>query len=321
MKLFASYFIILLLWSCGYKATKSVSLTEIGPFKKLESVNLSNGNLYRLDSIKSKYIKTRPVDVWLPDEYTPAKKYAVMYMHDGQMLFDANTTWNKQEWKIDEVADQLNKDNTIRDFIVVAIHNIPKIRWQDLFPEKAITNANTQITDTLMASYMLDDFDISNLSGDDYLKFLVHELKPLVDVNFSVKTDKDNTFIAGSSMGGLMSMYAISEYPEVFSGAACLSTHWIGFKPSDNTILSKLIFDYVKQNVPSSKSHKLYFDYGTKTLDQYYLKYGPKVDSIYLNNGYTNKNFKNLKFEGEDHSENSWQKRINIPFKFLLKKH
>lgn len=321
MKLFASYFIILLLWSCGYKATKSVSLTEIGPFKKLESVNLSNGNLYRLDSIKSKYIKTRPVDVWLPDEYTPAKKYAVMYMHDGQMLFDANTTWNKQEWKIDEVADQLNKDNTIRDFIVVAIHNIPKIRWQDLFPEKAITNANTQITDTLMASYMLDDFDISNLSGDDYLKFLVHELKPLVDVNFSVKTDKDNTFIAGSSMGGLMSMYAISEYPEVFSGAACLSTHWIGFKPSDNTILSKLIFDYVKQNVPSAKSHKLYFDYGTKTLDQYYLKYGPKVDSVYLNNGYTNKNFKNLKFEGEDHSENSWQKRINIPFKFLLKKH
>ena len=77
--------------------------------------------------------------------------------------------------------------------------------------------------------------------------------------------------------------------------------------------------DYVKQNIPSATSHKLYFDYGTQTLDQYYLKYASIVDSIYLNNGYTNKNFKNLKFKGADHSENSWQKRIDIPFKFLLK--
>lgn len=76
----------------------------------LDSINLSSGTIKRVTEFPSEYVRPRNVDVWLPEGYSKDKKYAVLYMHDGQMLFDATTTWNKQEWKVDEVASQLMKD-------------------------------------------------------------------------------------------------------------------------------------------------------------------------------------------------------------------
>ena len=92
-------------------------------FKNIKSVEvedavLASGKLIRVDSFPSKNITPRPVDVWLPADYSSAKKYAVLYMHDGQNLFDSTTTWNKQEWKIDEAATDLMAQNITRDFIV-----------------------------------------------------------------------------------------------------------------------------------------------------------------------------------------------------------
>ena len=286
---------------------------------KLSSTTLAGGKLIRVDSFPSKFITPRPVDVWLPENYSSEKKYAVLYMHDGQMLFDAKTTWNKQEWMVDEAATKLMKDGIVKDFIVVAIHNIPQIRWQDLFPEKAMDFVPKEAKENLYAEAKKNNFS-TNLKGDEYLQFLVSELKPYIDKTYAVYSNKENTFVMGSSMGGLMSMYAVAEYPTVFAGAACVSTHWVGGSPSENNPLPEAIFAYLKENLPDSKSHKMYFDYGNKTLDQLYPQYAPKVDSIFLKNGYTKDNYKNLFFEGTNHSEKSWQKRVDIPLTFLLKK-
>ena len=159
-----------------------------------------------------------------------------------------------------------------------------------------------------------------DFKGDEYLKFLVYEIKPYIDATYSVYSNKENTFVAGSSMGGLMSMYAISEYPTIFQGAACISTHWVGAMAEENNPFPSAIFRYVAANVPDAKSHKLYFDYGDQTLDRHYPKYASTVDSVYTNRGYSVANFRNLFFPGTDHSEKSWQKRIHIPLNFLLKK-
>ena len=110
------------------------------------------------------------------------------------------------------------------------------------------------------------------VNSDNYLKFIVKELKPFVDKNFSVSSDKANTFIAGSSMGGLISLYAICEYPDVFEGAACLSTHWPGVFNADHNPIPKAFMDYLKKHLPDPKTHKIYFDYGDQTLD---AMYGP----------------------------------------------
>jgi len=286
---------------------------------RLDSVQLSAGTLIRVDSFPSLNITQRSVDVWLPENYSSEKKYAVLYMHDGQNLFDATTTWNQQEWKIDEVASKLINKGLVRDFIVVGIHNIPKIRWQDLFPEKAMNFLSEKDRNTLFKEAEKNKFSI-NLTGDEYLKFLVKELKPFIDKTYSVYTNKANTFVAGASMGGLMSMYAVAEYPDVFEGAACISTHWVGASPKENNPLPTAIFKYLENNLPSAKIHKMYFDYGNKTLDQFYPQYASIVDSIFKKGGYSDLNFKNLFFEGTDHSELSWQKRVDIPLTFLLKK-
>ena len=266
--------------------------------------------------------RQRTVRLYLPPSYVlsnASKRYPVIYMHDGQMLFDAKTTWNKQEWMIDEVSSELMKEEITKDFIVVAIHNISEIRWQDLFPEKAMNFVPKDKKDVLFEEAKKNNFS-TNLKGDEYLQFLVTELKPYIDKSYSVFTNKENTFIAGSSMGGLMSMYAVAEYPEIFQGAACISTHWVGGSVSENNPLPKAIFNYLKENLPNAKNHKMYFDYGNKTLDQYYPQYAPQVDAIFKNGGYTETNFKNLFFEGTNHSELSWQKRIHIPLTFLFKK-
>lgn len=278
----------------------------------------SGGTLLRVEDFPSNYIPPRKVDIWLPPNYSEDKKYAVLYMHDGQMLFDARITWNKQEWKVDEVATKLMNDSIVKDFIVVAPFNINELRHSEYFPQKPFESLSESVRDSLIIEAKKNNFRFDAVSSDNYLKFLVKELKPFIDDNYSVKKDRENTFVAGSSMGGLISMYAICEYPKVFGGAACLSTHWPGGNPNDSDLLANTFFEYMKKNVPSPKDHKFYFDYGTEALDKFYPKYASKVNAIFKEKGYDPSNFRNLKFQGEDHSEMAWQKRLDIPLTFLL---
>jgi predicted alpha/beta superfamily hydrolase len=314
---------ILVLFSCkNEKQTTDPDFDSNVPstaytFKKLDDVKLFEGSLMRVDSFPSKYITPRPVDVWLPKDYSRDNKYSVLYMHDGQMLFDSTTTWNKQEWKVDEWATQLMDTDKTEDFIVVAIHNIPQIRWQDLFPQKAFNFIDESVKDSLV--------DIAGkknikLNGDNYLRFVVEELKPIIDSSYSVYTDRAHTFVMGSSMGGLMSMYAISEYPTVFGAAACLSTHWVGAMPMKDNPYPESIFKYMEANLPQAGDHNLYFDYGNKTLDEHYPQYASRVDEILKAKDYSDIDAKNLFFEGTDHSENSWNSRLDQPLTFLLGK-
>jgi len=302
----------MVLESCKTENKTQVPESTIN-IKIVEDAVLSNGQLKRVDSFPSKFIKPRNVDIWLPDGYSENKKYAVLYMHDGQNLFDATKTWNKQEWRVDEIVSDLTKKDSIKEIIVVGIWNIPEIRHQDYFPEKAYDLLSQKDKDSLKKYNM-------TFNADAYLKFIVNELKPFIDGNFSTLPDSLNTFVSGASMGGLISMYAVCEYPAVFGGAACISTHWPGVTPSAYNPIPKAIFKYMESKLPSPQTHKFYFDYGTETLDKYYPQYLEDVDRVFINKKYNNKNYMNLEFEGAEHSEESWNRRFDIPLTFLLKK-
>ncbi|MFY7652879.1 MAG: alpha/beta hydrolase-fold protein, partial [Chitinophagaceae bacterium] len=97
---------------------------------------VSSGKLVRLENFSSKFVDARNVDIWFPENYDGKKKMAVLYMHDGQMLFDATTTWNKQDWGVDETVAALIKDKAIRNCIVVGVWNSGKNRHIDYFPQK-----------------------------------------------------------------------------------------------------------------------------------------------------------------------------------------
>ncbi len=284
-------------------------------------LKVTSGSIERIENFKSKYVSSRNIDVWLPDNYSDKKKYNVLYMHDGQMLYDAETTWNKQAWEVDETVSKLLLENKIQDVIVVGIWNGGQTRHLDYFPQKPFESLRIDQQDSIYKANRSNGQSVfsGKINSDNYLKFIVKELKPLIDKKYSVFKDSKHTFISGSSMGGLISLYAICEYPKVFGGAACLSTHWPGiFTVKDNPI-PNAFYNYLEKKLPNSKNHKIYFDYGTATLDALYETLQPKVDAIMIKKGFTNKNWITKKFDGDDHSEKSWKNRFHFSLEFLLK--
>jgi predicted alpha/beta superfamily hydrolase len=287
-----------------------------------ELPKVSSGTIVRIENFKSKFVTKRNIDVWLPSDYSKTKKYAVLYMHDGQMLYDANQTWNKQAWEVDDVMAKLIREQSITDVIVVGIWNGGETRHFDYFPQKPFEMLSKKQQDSIYNLNRSEGVKLFNgkVSSDKYLKFIVKELKPIIDKKYAVHKEMEHTFIAGSSMGGLISMYAICEYPEVFGGAACISTHWPGIFHVENNPIPNAFYQYLKMKLPNPKDHKLYFDFGTATLDALYEPLQNEVDLIMKEKGYDSNHWITQKFEGENHSELSWQKRLYIPFQFLFGK-
>ncbi len=282
---------------------------------------VSSGKIERIENFPSHYISPRNVDIWLPETYDASESYPVLYMHDGQMLFDSSVTWNHQEWGVDETISKLIKQETIQTCIVVGVWNSGSQRHADYFPQKPFESLPAEYQDSLLQEakrYGEAALFSTTVQSDNYLKFLTLELKPFIDKNYSTKPGRDNTFIAGSSMGGLISMYAICEYPEVFGGAGCLSTHWTGTFTDKNNPIPQTFIDYLSENLPNPSTCKMYFDYGTEGLDEMYEPYQIRVDSIMAARGYDNLNWKTMKFTGENHSENAWRKRLHTPLTFLM---
>ncbi len=281
-----------------------------------------NGKIERLSMFQSKYVTARNIDIWLPDGYSPSKKYAVLYMHDGQMLYDADASWNKQAWEVDEVAALLMKEGRVRDFIVVGIWNGGHTRHVDYFPQIPFESLTKKQQDSLYLALRNNGNPVFNslvVNSDSYLRFIVTELKPYIDSNFSTLTSPENTFIAGSSMGGLISAYAICQYPGVFGGAICMSTHWPGTFSLENNPIPDAFFQYFSTHMPNPATHKIYFDYGDQTLDAMYPPLQKRIDDMMPANGFQQgKSWITQFFPGKDHSEKAWRERLHIPLLFMM---
>jgi predicted alpha/beta superfamily hydrolase len=147
--------------------------------------------------------------------------------------------------------------------------------------------------------------------SDLYLKFLVRELKPFIDRTYRTQSGQAHTFLMGSSIGALISAYGVAEYPWVFGGAACLSTHWLA---GDGAVI-----DYLQGHLPDASDHRFYFDHGTETLDAQYGPYQLRMDAVMKGHGYKQGvSWETRIFPGADHSEASWGRRVEVPLSFLL---
>jgi len=284
-------------------------------------VHVSAGSIVDLGVLTSKYADPRRVVVWLPDGYQPkGPKYAVLYMHDGQNLFDKATAGYGMEWEIDEHLSKLIAEKKVRPTIVVGIWNTPK-RLQEYVPSKAFTTLPADYRSKVKALYGGDPL------SDGYLKFIVNELRPMIDKRFNVKTDRANTVIIGSSMGSLISLYAIDEYPKIFGAAGMMSTHWpLSFNPdgkplsdADYETVSAAFERYLAPALADPRTHRLYFDHGTETLDAIYKRYQDRVDAVVAKRGYVpDRNWLTRNYPGQKHNEISWASRVEVPLQFLL---
>lgn len=255
------------------------------------------------------------VDVWLPDGYAAGAdaSYPVIYMHDGQNLFDASTTWNHQSWEMDTVMCALASRGEIRPAIIVGIHSDPATRVADLMPERAVAGRGMEQT---LASVTPAGTPVR---GDAYAAFVARTLKPAVDSLYRTLPDPRHTTVMGSSMGGLMSIYTLCEYPDLFGNALCLSTHWIG-TPEVADDFAAAMYDYLDLRLPDGGdgAHRLYFDHGTETIDALYGPAEERILSLVRTRGYGPGTLLDLIAPGAPHTEDAWARRVSIPLRFLL---
>lgn len=265
------------------------------------------GQLIRHADFPSRYIAPRHVDIWCPPGAAAASthRYPVIYMHDGQNLFDPALSFIGVDWGVIEAMSALMEAGAHPGAIVVGIWNSP-LRWREYMPGKPLFAPEGR--------ELLSEFGRQaggEPLSDLYLKFITEELKPFVDQRYPTQSGPAHTFLAGSSMGALISLYALTEYPQLFGGVACLSTHW--------PIGKKIMLNYFGTSLPAPGLHKFYFDYGTETLDCDYETYQIQMDVFFRNAGYRlGQDWWVRKFQGAEHSERAWRARVRIPLAFLL---
>lgn len=252
-------------------------------FFKVSDGIYGNFNIHK--NFFCKNLKPRDVVVWLPPDYysDTTKKYPVLYMQDGQNIFNPATSAFGVDWRLDEIADSLINVNKIQELIIIGVYNTAD-RWKEY-----------------------NDSD----TGRIYLNFLLNELKPFIDDHYRTKTDKANTAIGGSSLGGLISLIAVWEFSDYFSKAACLSP---AFKIGSIDYVSSVI-NYTGKK----KDIKLYIDNGGIGLE---ASLQPGVDDMLkalIQKGYElGKDILWIKDNEAEHNEAAWSKRANQFLQFLF---
>jgi len=227
----------------------------------------------------------RDIIVWLPPGYDerPETRYPVLYMHDGQNLFDPATAFAGIDWGMDETATRLIKKGKIQAIIIVGLTNTPA---------------------------RLDEYADTTI-GRNYMRFMVEEVKPLIDKQYRTLPRREHTAVMGSSMGGLVSLYLIFLFPEIFSKAGCLSSSLFWHDHA--------VFDFISSQESVPNKVKIYIDHGGvgdeakyapdyRGLRDLLIEKGcrPGIDLAYC-------------FDKRgDHSERSWARRVKRPLRFLF---
>ena len=232
---------------------------------------------------------TRRVWIYLPKDYaTSSKKYPVMYLQDGQNLFDDATSY-AGEWGIDETLNQIF-DKSHQSVIVVGIDNGAEKRMDELSPFK--------------------NEKYGGGKGDLYVDFIVKTLKPYIDKNYKTLPDQKNTTIGGSSLGALISVYAAVKYPEVFGKVLAFSSaFWFN---------AKELNDYIVKSNANLKAQKYYFVQGKHEDEGMEAETQKVIQNLEAKQLNPKEVFLKIDEDGK-HNEAYWRREFEAAFYWLNK--
>jgi len=230
----------------------------------------------------------RKIIVYLPPSYTTSnQRYPVVYMHDGQNLFDEATSLSG-EWKIDETLDMFSAKG-IEEAIIIGIYHGDEYRIEELTPWENTENGGG--------------------NGNNYLNFIVETLKPYVDSHLRTSPEREFTAIGGSSLGGLISFYAALKYPQIFSQYYIFSpSFWFSEE------IFKMAEDFEKQY-----SQQFYFLCGEQE-SQSMVADMKRMTEILQSKGFTNRELHQKIVRGGKHNETFWSKEFPQAYKWFMKR-
>ena len=227
----------------------------------------------------------RDLIVWLPPSYDVEtdKRYPVLYMHDGQNIMDPGTSFLGLDWRVDEVADSLIRQGSMREVIIVGCSNTPDRRFE--------------YSDTKL--------------GRAYAAFVADRVKPMIDSLYRTLPDREHTAVMGSSMGGLISFLFLWWYPDEFSMAGCFSS---AFEYGGDAL-----FDEIESTAHLPQDMKIYLDCGTADLDAELLPGYERMKRLLLSKGMVEGvNLVGVIDQGATHNEGAWAARVWRPLTFFF---
>ncbi len=272
-------------WSVGANyRVKAGTTVDVYPYFGNQA-----GTLHSVTSFWSPQLgNSRTLRVYLPPSYqeNPLKRYPVLYMHDGQNLFDASTSAFGTEWRVDETINTQVRNGQMDEVIVIGVYNTANRIWE--------------------YTPCCDD-DYGGGGANAYERFLIDTVKPYVDQTYRTLPGKASTAIMGSSLGGLVSCYVARRNPAVFSKAGCMSS---SFWWDDEAFTVQI--EQATGKVPV----RFYIDAGTSNDG---LPQTQRMDAALRADGYVqgaDLNF--FTAQGASHNEASWAARVWRPLSFLF---
>ena len=279
------------------------------------------GTVVRYPAYASKFVKPRDVTVWLPEGYDPkGERLPVLYMQDGENLYESSRSLSGANWGVDTTVSRLIREGRMPRIIVVGMASTD-LRGREYLPKKVYERLPAQTRAAIAKGWGGEPL------SDEYLRFVVEELKPFVDRTYRTRPGRADTYVMGSSMGGLISFYAQAEYPQVFGASASLSMHWLlgsSREPRPDPAVyapqvPRAFAGYLDASALKPAGHRVYIDQGTATLDASYRPYSLAFEDLMRARGWVRGgDFESRVFAGENHSEGSWNKRLAVPLEFLF---
>ena len=256
------------------------------------------GNIKRHRGFQSKILgNRRDVLVYLPPGYRrfSRQRYPVLYLHDGQNIFDAATSFAGVEWGVDETAERLIRKKVLAPLIIVAIANMGDDRIHEYSPTRGVIDAKGKRKKR------------SRGLARQYGQFLIEELKPYIDRKYSTKRETQFTGLGGSSLGGLVTLAIGILFPRTFTRLMVMSPSiwW------DDFAIYRLV-DSIEEKPPL----KIWLDTGTRELgweqarvlrDRLAKKGWKLRDDLHY-----------MEVEGADHTEAAWAARVEPALCFLF---
>lgn len=271
-----------------------------------------NGQFIEWEAIPADGLPDQRTSIWLPPEYAaqPGRRFPVLYMWDGQNLFDPAKTHYGKAWMVQDVLSAMVASGTAQPHIVVGIWSPPgKDRYRHYLPQFAGDNAGGEVAANIA------EMAGGPIASQRQLDWVADTLKLRIDAKFRTQSATKNTTVIGSSMGGIMSCYAIAARADIFGRASCISAHFAlvdpELAPANEAQIVGLWADYLGADLGPPKGRRVWMDHGTETLDSYYAPWQKMVSADFAASGWQEgTDFIARTYEGAAHDENSWRARL-----------